>query len=193
MKRMVLMGVAVIIVAVGGFAAGHFSGPNATPRSGNSSTPTKGLVTSATTTSPTTIATTTSTSANTELPTGKLPTTVESDAAMQAEGNGGPSSTILVPGSCTVVGTTVTAKGTYQDNFVPEVYGRYGDIIVLYLFTAPSPGYASGMQLAVSSLENSPVLGGPTWQVAATFDPSLGQPAKCVVAAQPTHDEQLAP
>jgi hypothetical protein len=37
------------------------------------------------------------------------------------------------------------------------------------------------------------VMGGGGWQVSATFDPSVGEPAVCVVAAQPTHDEQLAP
>jgi hypothetical protein len=43
-----------------------------------------------------------------------LPISVESDAQMQAEGNSGPSSSILVPESCELNGTTVTAEGGYQ-------------------------------------------------------------------------------
>jgi hypothetical protein len=121
---------------------------------------------------------------------GELPMSVESDAQMQAEGNNGPSSSILLPISCQASGTTVTAKGTTQG--FSESYVRYGDIIVLYLFTAPSSGYPEGAQLAVSSVNQSSVVG-PNWQVSTTFDPTIGQPARCSVAAQPTHDEQLAP
>ena len=112
---------------------------------------------------------------------------------MQAEGNNGPTSSILLPVSCQVSGTTVTAKGQYQGGYVPEVYVRYGDIVDLYLYTAPSSGYPQGAQLAVSSVSQAPAMGGTTWQVSTTFDPSVGAPARCEVAAQPTHAEQLAP
>lgn len=119
-----------------------------------------------------------------------LPISVESDAQMQAEGNNGPTSSVLFPASCQVDGTTVRATGTTQG--ASEVYTRYGDIIVVYLFTAPSSGFTQGAQLAVSSLNQTTPVGDGNWQVSATFDPSAGQPARCSVAAQPTHDEQLA-
>ena len=125
----------------------------------------------------------------------QLPISVESDSQMIAEGNNGPSSSILLPTSCQFTGTTVTAEGTYTNGgFVPNLYTRYGDIIVLYAFTAPSPGYPQGIQLGVSDASESPALESPgPWQVSLSFTPSVGVPAQCVVAAQPTHDEQFAP
>ena len=112
---------------------------------------------------------------------------------MKAEGNDGPSSSILLPTSCLLTGTAVTAQGTYSNGgFVPNVYDRYGDIIVLYVRAAPSPGYPDGMQLGVSDVSESPVVGsGDRWQVSVS--PYVGVPARCVVAAQPTHDGQFAP
>ena len=114
---------------------------------------------------------------------------------MKAEGNHGPSSLILRPTSCRLTGTTITAKGKYTNGgFVPNVYNRYGDIIVLYVFAAPSPGLAQGMQLGVSDVSESPVLGSRApWRISISIPQPAGVPARCVVAAQPTHDEQLAP
>jgi hypothetical protein len=114
---------------------------------------------------------------------------------MMAEGNDGPSSAILLPTSCQLTGTTITAQGTYTDGgFVPNVYDRYGDIIVLYVLTAPSAGYPDGMQLGASDVSESPVLGSRApWQVSLSISPSVGVPAECIVAAQPTHDGQFAP
>ncbi len=125
----------------------------------------------------------------------QIPISVESDSQMQAEGNNGPSSSILLPTWCRLTGSTVTAEGTYtNDGFVPDVYDRYGDIIVLYVLTAPSPGYPEGMQLGVSDVNESPVLGSQApWHVSLSISPSVGVPAQCVVAAQPTHDGQFAP
>jgi hypothetical protein len=122
-----------------------------------------------------------------------LPISVESDSAMQAAGNNGPSSSVLTPSSCVLSGDTVTAIGTYQGGFAPNVYNRYGDVVVLYIFGAPSSGYPQGAQLGASSVTNSPAIGSGTWQTSATVDLSTGQPVRCVVAAQPTHDVQLAP
>jgi hypothetical protein len=124
-----------------------------------------------------------------------IPISVESDSQMAAEGNNGPSSAILLPASCQLTGTTVTAEGTYTNGgFVPNVYDRYGDIIVLYVFTAPSAGEPEGVQLGASDVSESPVLGSQApWHVSLSITPSVGVPAECVVAAQPTHDEQLAP
>ncbi|HXZ64526.1 MAG TPA: hypothetical protein VEH05_07320 [Streptosporangiaceae bacterium] len=125
----------------------------------------------------------------------QLPISVESDSQMQAAGNEGPSSSILFPTSCELAGATITAEGVYTNGgFVPNVYNRYGDIIVLYVLAAPSPGYAEGMQLGVSDVSESPVLGSPApWHVSLSISPSAGVPARCVVAAQPTHDGQFAP
>jgi hypothetical protein len=125
----------------------------------------------------------------------QLPISLESDSQMKAEGNDGPSSAILLPTSCQLTGTRITAEGTYSNGgFVPNVYDRYGDIILLYVLAAPSPGYAQGMQLGVSDASDSPVAGSRApWHVSLSISPSAGVPARCVVAAQPTHDLQLAP
>ncbi len=125
----------------------------------------------------------------------QLPISVESDSQMKAEGNNGPSSSILLPTSCRLTGTTMTAEGTYTNGgFVPDVYDRYGDIIVLYVRAAPSPGYAEGIQLGASVVSESPVVGSHApWHVSLSISPSLGVPARCVVAAQPTHAGQFAP
>ena len=125
----------------------------------------------------------------------QLPISVESDRQMKAAGNDGPSSSILLPTSCKLTGRTVTAEGTYaNDGFVPNVYDRYGDVVVLYVRAGASPGYPAGMQLGVSDVRESPVVGsGARWHVSLTVPPSAGIPARCVVAAQPTHDGQFAP
>jgi hypothetical protein len=128
-------------------------------------------------------------------PASRLPVSVESDSQMIVEGNNGPSSSILLPTSCQLTGTTITAEGTYTNGgFVPNVYDRYGDIIVLYVLGAPSPGYPGGPQLGVSDVSQSPVLGSQApWHVSVSISSAVGAPASCVVAAQPTHDEQFAP
>jgi hypothetical protein len=154
----------------------------------------------ATTPVPTTTGTGTATGTGTQqavaaTPAARLPISVESASQMQAEGNDGPSSSILVPASCRLTGTTVTAEGRYANGgLVPNVYDRYGDIIVLYVFAAPSPGEPDGIQLGASDVSESPVLGSRArWHVSLPISPSVGVPARCVVAAQPTHDIQLAP
>jgi hypothetical protein len=128
-------------------------------------------------------------------PAPQIPVSVESDSQMEAAGNQGPSSGILLPTSCRVTGTTVTAEGTYTNGgFVPNVYNRYGDVIVLYVLAAPSPGYAEGVQLGASEVSESPAVGiRAPWQVSLSISPSAGVPQRCVVAAQPTHDGQFAP
>jgi hypothetical protein len=156
----------------------------------------------ATTPVPTTAATGPATGTGTGMPQAaaaaqapQIPISVESDSQMKAAGNDGPSSSILLPTSCRLTGTTITADGTYANGgFVPNVYDRYGDIIVLYARAAPSPGYAEGMQLGASDVSESPVLGSSApWHVSLSISPSAGVPARCVVAAQPTHDGQFAP
>ena len=149
------------------------------------SVPTTARTSPATVTSPTVAAVSAS----------QLPISVESDSQMKAEGNDGPPSSILLPTSCRLTGATITAEGTYTNGgFVPNVYDRYGDIIVLYVRAAPSPGYADGMQLGVSDVGESPAVGSHApWQVSMSISSSIGVPGRCVVAAQPTHDGQFAP
>jgi len=122
-----------------------------------------------------------------------LPISVQSDSQMVAAGNTGPTSSVLIPSSCALSGQTVTATGSYAGGFAPNVYNRFGDVVELYVFGAPSAGYPQGAQLAVSPVASSPAVGSGTWQVSAGVDRSIGQPARCVVAAQPTHDPQFAP
>jgi hypothetical protein len=123
-----------------------------------------------------------------------LTISVQSDSQMQAAGNTGPSSSILLPASCELKGTAVTAEGTYQGGFAPNVYSRYGDVVKLYVYTASVSGHPQGIQVAQLTSEDSPAIGGyGTWRVTARIDSSLGQPESCLIAAQPTHDVQLAP
>jgi hypothetical protein len=124
-----------------------------------------------------------------------VPVSVQSDAAMRAAGNQGPSSSILVPSSCKVTATRVTAAGTYRDGFAAGVYARYGDVIDLYVFSRPTTGYPEGIQLADEPFtRHSPFIGGKgPWTVTVPLDSTLGQPARCIVAAQPTMDFQGAP
>lgn len=123
-----------------------------------------------------------------------LPVSVQSDAAMRRAGNTGPTSSILAPASCALQGATVTARGGYAGGLAPQVYPRYGDVIDLYVYTAPQPGYPDGIQLATPFTPHSPGIGGRgPWTVTVPVDRSLGVPARCVVAAQPTHDFQGAP
>jgi hypothetical protein len=126
----------------------------------------------------------------------QIPISVESDNQMKAAGNNGPSSSILLPTSCRLTGTTLTAQGTYTNGgFVPNVYSRYGDIIVLYVRAAPSAGYPDGMQVGASDITESPAVGSRSpWHVSLSVSPYFGVVlARCVVAAQPTHDGQFAP
>jgi len=125
----------------------------------------------------------------------RLPISVESNRQMTAAGNDGPSSSILLPTSCQLTGSRITAEGTYANGgFVPDVYDRYGDVIVLYVRAAASAGYPEGMQLGVSDVRESPAVGSHApWHVSLSISPPAGVPARCVVAAQPTHDGQFAP
>jgi hypothetical protein len=82
---------------------------------------------------------------------------------------------------------------------VPAVYQRYGDVIDLYVFTRPVAGYPDGIQLADEPFtRHSPFVysGSRRWTVTVPLDEqsfSFGQPARCMVAAQPTMDFQGAP
>lgn len=157
-----------------------------------SSSKTRASASTSTTVEPTT---TTSTAAGTAASVGRaVPVTAQSDAAMVGAGNHGPSSSILVPSSCKVTSTSATATGDYRGGFAPEVYRRYGDVIDLYVFSGRLQGYAEGVQLATPFTRSSPPIGGRgPWTVTVPIDASVGQPARCLVAAQPTHDFEGAP
>ena len=124
-----------------------------------------------------------------------VPVSVQPDAAMRAAGNEGPTSAVLVPSSCVVTGATATVTGTYRYRPVPAVYQRYGDVIDLYVFSAPGDGYPRGIQLAEPFTRNAPFIGGigARWAVTVPVFTSLGRPARCMVAAQPTMDFEGAP
>lgn len=69
------------------------------------------------------------------------------------------------------------------------------DVIDLYVFSRPTTGYPEGIQLASEPFtRHSPFIGekGP-WTVTVPLDSTLGQPARCMVAAQPTMGFQGAP
>lgn len=122
-----------------------------------------------------------------------LPITAQSDSAMRAAANDGPSSSILAPSSCQIAGTTVTATGGLEGGLPPEVYARYGDVVELYVFSAAMPGYPDGIQLATLSSEHPPAIGGSaSWTLTVSVE-SAPDPARCLVAAQPTHDFEGAP
>ena len=114
---------------------------------------------------------------------------------MKAAGDFGPSSSILAPSSCVLDGTTVTAEGSYTNGgFAPNVYNRYGDVVELYVYGAASADHPIGVQVAKLSAEHTAPIGGyAPWRVWAPLEASLGAPTRCVVVAQPTHAEQLAP
>jgi hypothetical protein len=120
-----------------------------------------------------------------------LPISVQTDSQMQSAGNDGPSSSILAPTSCNLVGPTLTAAGGYTNGgFAPNVYNRYGDVVELYAYTGPSD---RGQVAELNSERRPPIGGYGTWHVSASINASIGIPSTCVVAAQPTHAVQLAP
>jgi hypothetical protein len=64
----------------------------------------------------------------------------------------------------------------------------------LYVYTAPQDATPSGVQIAELGEEHRPPIGGyGTWCARATVMSFTGAPNRCLVAAQPTHAEQLAP
>jgi hypothetical protein len=122
-----------------------------------------------------------------------LSISVQSEKQMRNAGNYGPWSSILLPHSCEVRGRTVSATGTYQGGFAQAIYNRFGDIVVLYVFTAPTSGFPQGITLAASSARTSPPMTSGTWRVSTSVSLIFGPPERCVVAAQPTHDWIGAP
>lgn len=92
-------------------------------------------------------------------------------------------------------GATVRATGGYS-GFVGTGYLRVGDVVELYVYTAPGPGYSSGIQLGELSQERAPYVeggSGGTWTVTVPLDTSLGSPARCAVTVQATHQVEDSP
>ena len=102
--------------------------------------------------------------------------------------------TVLIPSSCVLRGSTVTATGS--TSFVAQGYLRLGDVVELYVYAAPSSGYPNGYQLGYLSQEKAPYVkvgSGGTWTVTVPLDTSLGTPARCAVTVQATHQMEDAP
>ena len=117
-----------------------------------------------------------------------LPISAQTHAQMKAAGNSGPPSAgTLRPETCKVSGSRVTATGDIVGGAVSEDYRRYGDVVELYLFTRPKPGYPAGYQIGLLSRESVGSLDAKRWRASVPLDSSLGRPARCLVAAQPTH------
>jgi hypothetical protein len=140
--------------------------------------------TTASTAAPST--TTTASTTSTSSPTSKrLPITVSKTLSTPTVD---PS--ILLPISCTVAGTTVTATGTFSGSFVPESYIRLGAAVELYVYTTSSTNPTpSGTQLGELASEKAFVVpdSGGSWQVSVPIGIEQGAPTECRVAIQQTH------
>lgn len=165
----------VLVVGVGGLALGRYVVPTSTANSASTTTTT---VLSTTTT---TQAATTSTSPGQMLPIAVQPT---NDGVSGA-------ATVLMPSACILSGSAVTATG--NTSFVPAGYRRVGDVVELYVYTAPISGYPEGVQLGYLSQENAPYIDSGSWSVTVPLDTSLGSPARCAVTVQATHQVEDAP
>jgi len=168
-KRLLLVGVVVALIGLGGCSA----------RARAVATTTTTVPATTTTTMP---ATSNSTAGSQQL-------TIAVSAQLSSDGQD-PS--ILLPASCTLQGGTVTAMGTFNGGFVPETYVRFGDVVELYVFTGPSPGYPQGNQVAALGVEHPFNMSQPgPWKVSVSVgdstQPGPDAPQQCEVAVQATH------
>jgi hypothetical protein len=115
--------------------------------------------------------------------------------AVQSTNDGvSDTATVLMPLSCVLSRSSVTATGSAS--FVAQGYLRLGDVVELYVYTAPSSGYPDGYQLGYLSQEKAPYLeggSGGTWTVTVPLDTTLGTAARCAVTVQATHQIEDAP
>ena len=105
-----------------------------------------------------------------------------------------PSATVLAPSSCHLSDSTATATGGYG-GFVAEDYHRVGDVVELYVYTAPTPGYPDGIQVGELSSEKPALVASgsaSTWTSTVPVG-SLGSPTRCAVTVQATHQFEGAP
>jgi hypothetical protein len=100
----------------------------------------------------------------------------------------GENPAVLVPTSCTISGGVATASGTFNPDFYGESYVRAGDVVELYVYSAPGRVDPDGTQLADLGSEHPvPVDRTGPWQVTVPMDSELGSAAQCRVAVQSTH------
>jgi hypothetical protein len=92
---------------------------------------------------------------------------------------------VIQPASCTVTGSTVTARGTV--GFVDEAHVRAGDVIELYVWGGPG---SNPVQLVDLTSETPAQLTSP-WQITAPIEGDLlnqlDASSYCNVALQSTH------
>jgi hypothetical protein len=96
---------------------------------------------------------------------------------------------ILQPTSCTFDGQTVTAQGTFQGGLAAEGFIRYGDVVELYAYTAPSAANANQALQVIDLASESPypIAGSGPWHASGPVDAQVGTPVTCDVAVQSTH------
>ena len=164
------MVIGLLVVGAGGLAAGLYVVPSES-------------ATTTTTSSTTTTVPSTTTSPGQMIPIAVQPTNDQVS----------PPASVLMPSSCVLRGSTVTATGT--TGFVPEIYRREGDVVELYVYTAPQFGFSNGIQLGYLGNEKPPLVGygSGIWTVSVQMDTSLGTPAQCAVTVQATHQGEGAP
>jgi len=170
----IVVAAVVVVVAIGGL--GYWLGNRHGDHAQSSIASTARRATTTTTGAP---ATTTSTAGS--------PLTI----SVEPSSPSGLDSSILLPASCVMTGNTVTAAGTFNGGFAPELYARVGAVVELYVYTGAPTGNGQGVQIAElnGGEQPSPIYkDGNSWTVTATVDPTNGTPATCVVAVQATHD-----
>ena len=97
----------------------------------------------------------------------------------------------LLPTSCTFTQTqrggagVVTAKGTFAAYY--EEYGRYGDVVELYVFTGNPKTSPTTTQLAQLPNPTEPPLSTGSWEVSSPIVARPGEQVFCLVAVQSTH------
>jgi len=131
-----------------------------------------------------TTSTSTSSTSTPEAPSTALPVEVSSQLSTSGE-----DATILVPSSCAVQGSSITANGSF-DRTVTTGYLRSGDVVELYAYTAPVPSASNQTFQVVKLASEKPFpmgTGGGTWEVSGTIDSQIGVPQRCLVAVQATH------
>lgn len=173
-----------LVFGAGGLAAGRYVVPTSSAHS----------VSSTTTTAPVSPPTSPVTTATTPAPATTLSGQTLPIAVQPTSDGASDTSTVLMPTSCVLRGSTVTATGT--TSFVAEGYLRLGDVVELYVYSAPASGYPDGYQLGYLGQEKAPYLAGgsgQSWTATVPVDTSLGAPVRCAVSVQATHQFEDAP
>ena len=103
----------------------------------------------------------------------------------------GQDATDLLPTSCTFTQTqrggagVVTAKGAFAGYY--QEYGRYGDVVELYVFTGTPKTAPTTAEVAEIPNPSEPPLSTGSWQVSAPIVAPPSQSLFCLVAVQSTH------